>query len=881
MNRRQFLTNTGAGIVGGIGFNNILSGQAKGMGSTINLDKAAGKTGRERIVVESMDNTCPARSGVAVGGIGAGCAELRKDGRFYNWSIFNNQPMYTGPKLNFDEDSILFFMVRYGLAGKEPKIKLLQINDSPDFASQDAPLYYFPWLSCIERTEYSARFPFVNMKFTDSEMPVEVEMEAFSPFIPHDVKDSSLPVQIIRIKVKSKVDKPVDVMLMGTLRNCVCYDVRDKLYTTKLIEKTDYKLCEMTCTGVDATKGTFGTQSLSSLSADTTYYLGWEHRHPCLEMALRENKLPNRDETSKRTTHDRQTGQQISLQRLFGTMAVSRKLAPGESFVHTFINAWHFPNLYTGARRNQAGQVVGHYYSNFFESAAQVGEYVIQEKDNLSRRTRRFVEDFYDSTAPDFVLDQINSQLNTFVTSSWLIKDGTFGVQEGLTAKQAWGPVATMDVSYYGSIPTSALFAELQRNMLLAHRKQQGENGAVVHGLRKGFTGDVRGVAGAFDRLDLPGQYVTMVLREYSWSNDRKWLEEMWPSAKAAIEYVLKERDFDGDGLPDMEGIMCSYDNLPMYGTASYIDSMWLAMMAQAATAARAIGDSDAEKKYSDILKKGTAKFEEKLWNGRYYRIWNDQGGKHGGLDEGCFTDQIIGEWAMHLSGLGEIFDKEHKRQAFENILRMSFKPDFGLRNCSWPGDKFWHDIPDDMWVDQLNTCWTGVELEFASLLIYEGLYEEGLKVIKSVDDRYRKAGLYWDHQEFGGHYFRPMSAWAILNAMLGLGINAGTYSFNPKVPDKNLKLFFAFPAGTAHFIRKVSGSGETIAIEVHTGTFKVSKLVLSTLKKQPKAVKLTIAGKAVVMPKDALTFSEHKTEMVFSPDISADAGSTLRLDIA
>jgi len=33
---------------------------------------------------------------------------------------------------------------------------------------------------------------------------------------------------------------------------------------------------------------------------------------------------------------------------------------------------------------------------------------------------------------------------------------------------------------------------------------------------------------------------------------------------------------------------------------------------------------------------------------------------------------------------------------------------------------------------------------------------EEGLAVIKEGDDRYRRSGLYWDHQEFGGHRYRP-----------------------------------------------------------------------------------------------------------------------------
>jgi hypothetical protein len=107
------------------------------------------------------------------------------------------------------------------------------------------------------------------------------------------------------------------------------------------------------------------------------------------------------------------------------------------------------------------------------------------------------------------------------------------------------------------------------------------------------------------------------------------------------------------------------------------------------------------------------------------------------------------------------------------------------------------------MWVDQGNTCWTGVELAFASFLLYEGFYEEALDVIRTVDRRYRKNGLYWNHQEFGGHYFRPMASWAILNGLLGFSIHRERLRFDPQLRQSSFKLFFATPTGTAHFIQE------------------------------------------------------------------------------
>jgi hypothetical protein len=139
------------------------------------------------------------------------------------------------------------------------------------------------------------------------------------------------------------------------------------------------------------------------------------------------------------------------------------------------------------------------------------------------------------------------------------------------------------------------------------------------------------------------------------------------------------------------------------------------------------------------------------------------------------------------------------------------------------------HTIDKDTWVDQANTVWTGVELGFASFLLYEGMYAEAMKVIRNVDQRYRHWGMYWDHQEFGGHYFRPMSAWAIVNGLLGLSVNDGRYTFDPKVPGAKVKLFFAFCDGYGHYERVVKKSGDDISIAIASGEWRCRELVLGT----------------------------------------------------
>jgi uncharacterized protein (DUF608 family) len=48
------------------------------------------------------------RTGLARGGIGTGWFEIRQDGGFYHWSIYNNWPLFTGPRYPYNEKQSLF-----------------------------------------------------------------------------------------------------------------------------------------------------------------------------------------------------------------------------------------------------------------------------------------------------------------------------------------------------------------------------------------------------------------------------------------------------------------------------------------------------------------------------------------------------------------------------------------------------------------------------------------------------------------------------------------------------------------------------------------------------------------------------------------------------
>ena len=111
-------------------------------------------------------------------------------------------------------------------------------------------------------------------------------------------------------------------------------------------------------------------------------------------------------------------------------------------------------------------------------------------------------------------------------------------------------------------------------------------------------------------------------------------------------------------------------------------------------------------------------------------------------------ADQLIGQWWAHQLGLGYILPKEKVVAALRSVFKYNFKSDLtgwrhsprafagtkdkGLIICTWP--KGGRPERVMLYSDEV---WTGIEYQVAAHLIYEGLLEEGLALVKAARDRY------------------------------------------------------------------------------------------------------------------------------------------------
>ncbi len=149
--------------------------------------------------------------GMPIGGICTGQLYLGGDGRLWHWDIFN-QPAPEewrhpgGP--HYAKPAEVKSPIEQGFA-----IRIISAD-----RSQTRQLDARGFRDIRFRGEY----PIGLVEYRDADVPVVVNLEAFSPFIPLNEDDSGLPATVLRYTVRNVGDSPVDVELGGWLQNGVC-----------------------------------------------------------------------------------------------------------------------------------------------------------------------------------------------------------------------------------------------------------------------------------------------------------------------------------------------------------------------------------------------------------------------------------------------------------------------------------------------------------------------------------------------------------------------------------------------------------------------------------------------------------------------------------
>jgi uncharacterized protein (DUF608 family) len=762
-----------------------------------------------------------------LGGVGAGSVSLGGRGQLRDWEIFNRPDK--GNNLAYALPSI---WAQVGDA--KPVAHVLEARYQPPYEGQDGlGSQNAPGLSRLASARFIGEFPLARIEFADDTLPVQVSLEAFSPFIPHNPDDSGLPAAILRYRVTNPNARSAKVAIAWSIDNPV--GKGDKRANEFRSESTlsGLSMTNPSLAADDVMNGSFALAVLNQGTGSLTDLKGWPAGR------WWNSPLLFWDDFSA----DGELGPEPENSNAVGALCLKRSLAPHQSADYEFLLAWHFPNR-TPARcgwhapTGDENTVIGNWYCTRFSDAWAAAEYTSQNLPRLEQRTRLFVQAMRESTLPSVAIEAAMANLSTLrATTSFRTADGEFHGFEGVDDKLGCCFGNCTHVWNYET-STAHIFPTFARSLRKASFGfSQDEQGA-MHFRQVLPDGKERsGYAAADGQM---GQIIHAYL-DWSLSGDREWLSGIWPHVKKAIEFAWVPGGWDANRDGVMEGVQHNTYDVEFYGPNPLCGVYYLGALRACEEMARVVGESDFAAECHKLFESGSQWIDANLFNGEYYEqqirsfrkdeiansLRSDMGAddpEHPEyqLGKGCLVDQLLGQSLADVCGLGPLLKPEHIDRTLQSIYKYNFKKSFAQHDnvqrtfvlndeaalvvCDY-GKTTRPRIPFPYFAE----VFTGLEYATAAHMLFSGMTAEGLECIAAIRRRYDgERRNPWDEAECGHHYARAMAAWSGIVALSGFHYNAGKLSINPPTKLAEFRSFWATGTGWGTFTKR---AGKT---EVH-----------------------------------------------------------------
>ncbi len=677
--------------------------------------------------------------------------------------------------------------------------------------------------------EFRARFPFATVSLADPEMPVAAAVTGWSPFVPGNSDDSSLPMACLEI----------------TLRNLSSEQAQEGVYSFHaknfMAAGNDsgafvrpcpggFDLVQPPVAGAPWQQGAFRAVSTDrGARSDCAWFRGgW---FDPLTMLWRKVQGGGADACAAHAEGAPSAG---------ASLYVPFRLEPlGEALI-TLQLFWYVPvsQLRIGGESCACVEATPKptyepWYAGRFADIEALAHYGRAEHERLRLQTVTFRDTFFDSTLPPEVIEAVAANLSILKSPTCLRqKDGRFWGWEGCcdgngcchgTCTHVW--------NYAQAMPH--LFPDLERSMRVTEFvESQDERGhqkfraslpirPTDHTFHAASDGQLGGIMKAY--------------REWRVSGDTEWLRGLWPQVRRSLDYCIATWD------PDHHGVLSephhnTYD-IEFWGPDGMCSSFYLGALRAAIAMGVALDDDVTE--YRHLFEAGRSRLETELFNGEYFiqRVeWTGlrapdpaaTPGLGGGYSteamallrregpkyqygDGCLSDGVLGLWLAAVCGLGhDLLDQVkvashllavHRYNLRRNLSNHSNpqRPTYacggegGLLLCSWPrGNGL--SLPF-VYSDEV---WTGIEYQVASHLMLLGFVREGREIVRLCRNRYDGAVRNpFDEYECGHWYARAMSSYALLQALSGARYDAvtRTLAIEPRVRG-DFRSFFAAEGG-------------------------------------------------------------------------------------
>lgn len=530
----------------------------------------------------------------------------------------------------------------------------------------------FPNATAPESMRFWGHYPAADMEFgTAFGNDVEVYARAYAPLVPHEYDVSSMPVAFFRFVVINRCERRA---------------------AAELTFQWEADPVPPDATGSDTAVARI-PGGMRIKTADGSYAIaasapGWA------------------------VTAERPTPKTIRVKAV-------RTVGAGEMTEMTFALAWHFPTWVSSD-----GETLRHRYAVTHEDAASVMGVALPRASEIEQGIIAWQQPIYISPIPDLLRDALINGLYVLPRNSWWLADGRFFQSESFTGC----PITeTFVCRFYGSFPLAILFPECERATMRSIAAAQKPDGEIPFGF-----GSPAGSRSPYYHVQHPivsPEFALTVWRNFNLWNDMDYLKEMYPRAQAAIRFGMT-LDKDGDGLinedPGNEkGFPANqyYDIWPWWGTSAYTAGIWLAALRAGEEMAKRMEDTAFASKLHGLYERGAKAYNDKLWTGSYYRLYNDP--EHNRLSGTSLTNALCGQWFAYATDLGEILPKTCIEDQIEAVLRwnVAATPYGAVNGVGADGN------PDMTFPDHSSVVTIGEVWNFCTMAAYAGRAREAVQI--------------------------------------------------------------------------------------------------------------------------------------------------------
>lgn len=767
-----------------------------------------------------------------LGGIGAGMICIQGSGMLANFSVRNSPDVHLEPnvfsaicvkKANGNIAKVIEGQVPGHKIFGHPTVGTMGLQGMGN--GLHGKNYGLPR---FRKNDFSSRFPFAELNFYDETIPLDVSVRAWSPFIPLNEDDSSLPVAILEYTFINNSDDAQEAVYSFNAQNFLAVGKKNVITPDEhdarvYREKNGFVLYQPDIEGKGHVRSWFMASVDEEAFVDTDWYDGgWFDK-----LTMLWNNIENGNLMSMQHDENKSPG---------GSVSVPFALKPGQQKKIKLKLAWYTPgsDIRKGYDNPECGDscCCGEkekyipWYSGKFESVEKVMKYLTANFRYLKDKTGEFTDMLYGCTLPDVLMEAVAANLSIFKSPTILRQtDGRIWAWEGCCDSGGCCYGSCTHVWNYAQ-SMCHLFPALERSMRQTEfNESQNQEG------HQAFRSSLPIRPAAHDfHAACDGQLggIMKMHREWRISGDTEWMASYWDKMKTSLDYCIRTWDRKREGVLK-EPHHNTYD-IEFWGADGMCSSFYLGALKAAVRMGGAL-DKDVSE-YDELYKKGREYVEGNLFNGEYFYQKTEWENLNAKLDlssenehcrelmekegpkyqygTGCISDGVLGAWMARVCGLGDILDPKKVKSHLKAVYRYNFRetllghanpqrPGYalgdegGLLLCSWPkGGKPSLPFP---YSDEV---WTGIEYQVASHLMMFDETEKALDIVRAARARYDGTKRNpFDEYECGHWYARAMASYALIEGYTGIRYDA--------IDDK-LSMKEELPEGTVSFLCKASG---------------------------------------------------------------------------